>query len=96
MLDVNLIEIGENCFMGPGVHIYTVNHPLNPIERNSKKEYGEPVRIGDNVWLGGKSVINPSVTIGNNVVVASGSIVTRDFPDSVLIGGNPAQIIKRI
>lgn len=96
MLDVNLIEIGENCFMGPGVHIYTVNHPLDPIERNSKKEYGEPVRIGDNVWLGGKSVINPGVTIGNNVVVASGSIVTRDFPDSVLIGGNPAQIIKRI
>ncbi len=60
------------------------------------KEYGKPVTIGDNVWIGGRAVINPGVTIGNNVVVASGVVVTKDIPDDVVVGGNPARIIKRI
>ncbi|APH04881.1 maltose acetyltransferase domain-containing protein [Bacillus weihaiensis] len=93
-LDVCKIIIGDNCMVAPGVHIYTATHPLDPIERNSGKEYGIPVKIGDNVWIGGKAVINPGVSLGNNIVVASGAVVTKSFPSNVVIGGNPARIIK--
>ncbi|MEI4768068.1 sugar O-acetyltransferase [Psychrobacillus sp. FJAT-51614] len=95
-LDVCEIRIGDNCFIAPGVHIYTATHPLNAEERISGVEYGKPVNIGDNVWIGGMSVINPGVTIGNNVVIASSSVVTKDVPANVVVGGNPAKIIKQI
>jgi len=95
-LDVCDIRIGDNCFIAPGVHIYTATHPLNAGERISGAEYGIPVTIGDNVWIGGRAVINPGVTIGNNVVIASGAIVTKDVPDNVVVGGNPAKVIKAI
>lgn len=95
-LDVCEIRIGDNCMLAPGVHIYTATHPLDPVERNSGVEYGKPVTIGNNVWIGGRAVINPGVTIGNNVVIASGAIVTKDVPDNVVVGGNPAKIIKEI
>jgi len=96
MLDVCPITIGNNVFLAPGVHIYTATHPLDPIERNSGYEYGKPVKIGDNVWLGGRAVICPGVTIGNNVVVAAGAVVTKDVPNNVVVGGNPAKIIKKL
>lgn len=96
ILDVCEVRIGENCFMAPGVHIYTATHPLDPVERASGAEFGKPVTIGNNVWLGGRSIINPGVSIGNNVVVASGAVVTKDVPDNVVVGGNPAKIIKTI
>ena len=95
-LDVCEIRIGDNCFIAPGVHIYTATHPLNAQERISGAEFGIPVTIGDNVWIGGRAVINPGVKIGNNVVVASGAVVTKDVPDNVVIGGNPAKVIKYI
>ncbi|WP_010283207.1 maltose acetyltransferase domain-containing protein [Bacillus timonensis] len=95
-LDVCEIRIGYNCFIAPGVHIYTATHPLHPEERVSGNELGKPVTIGDNVWIGGRAVINPGVKIGNNVVVASGAVVTKDVPDNVVVGGNPAKIIKEI
>lgn len=95
-LDVCEIRIGDNCMMAPGVHIYTATHPLDPTERNSGVEYGKPVTIGDNVWIGGRAVINPGVTIGHNVVIASGAVVVKDVPDNVVVGGNPARIIKEI
>ncbi|WP_203249086.1 maltose acetyltransferase domain-containing protein [Sporosarcina beigongshangi] len=95
-LDVCEIRIGDNCMMAPGVHIYTATHPLDPTERNSGAEYGKPVTIGDNVWIGGRAVINPGVTIGHNVVIASGAVVVKDVPDNVVVGGNPARIIKEI
>ncbi|MCP1305678.1 maltose O-acetyltransferase [Paenibacillus tyrfis] len=95
-LDVCEIRIGDNCFIAPGVHIYTATHPLDPNERNSGIEYGKPVTIGNNVWIGGRAVINPGVTIGDNVVIASGAVVTKDVPDNVVVGGNPAKIIKPI
>ena len=95
-LDVCRIEIGDNCFFFLCVHIYTATHPLDAAERTSGVEFAKPVKIGDNVWIGGRSVINPGVTIGNNVVVASGSVVVKDIPDNVLVGGCPAKIIKKI
>ncbi|MEK5036719.1 maltose acetyltransferase domain-containing protein [Sporosarcina sp. FSL K6-3457] len=95
-LDVCEIRIGDNCMMAPGVHIYTATHPLDPTERSSGAEYGKPVTIGDNVWIGGRAVINPGVTIGDNVVIASGAVVVKDVPDNVVVGGNPARVIKEI
>lgn len=96
LLDICPIIIGDNAMLAPGVHIYSATHPLDPKERNSGKEYGKPVKIGNNVWIGGRSVIAPGVTLGDNVVVAAGSVVTKSFPDNVVIGGNPAKIIKYI
>ncbi|MCG3083350.1 sugar O-acetyltransferase [Anoxybacillus sp. LAT_35] len=95
-LDVCDIRIGDNCLIGPGVHIYTATHPIDPIERASGLEYGKPVTIGDHVWIGGGAIINPGVNIGNNVVIASGAVVTKDVPDYVVVGGNPAKIIKKL
>ncbi|SFA69034.1 sugar O-acetyltransferase [Clostridium frigidicarnis] len=95
MLDVSEIRIGKNCFIAPGVHIYTATHPIDPFER-LKYEFAKPVKIGNNVWIGGHATINPGVTIGNNVVVASGSVVTKNVPDNVVVGGNPAKIIKQV
>ena len=94
MLDSCKITIGENCFLAPGVHLYTATHPLDPVER-LEIEFCKPITIGNNVWIGGHSTINPGVTIGNNVVVASGSVITKDVPNNVLVGGNPARIIKK-
>ncbi|MFD1040403.1 sugar O-acetyltransferase [Virgibacillus byunsanensis] len=96
ILDVCEVRIGDNCFIAPGVHIYAATHPIDPQERISGKEYGKPVTIGNNVWIGGGSIINPGIHIGDNVVIGSGSVVTKDVPDNVVIGGNPAKVIKVI
>lgn len=96
MLDVCPVHIGDNCMLAPGVHIYTATHPLDPTERNSGAEYGKPVTIGNNVWIGGRAVINPGVTIGDNAVIASGAVVVKDVPANAVVGGNPAKIIKML
>lgn len=95
-LDICPITIGDNCMFGPNAQLYSATHPLHPVKRNSGLEYGKPITIGDNVWLGGGVVITPGVTLGDNVVVAAGSVVTKSFPDNCVIGGNPAKIIKEI
>ena len=95
-LDVCEIRIGDNCFVAPGVHIYTATHLLNLNKRILGGGYGKPVNIGHNVWIGGGAIINPGVKIGNNAVIGSGSVVTKDVPDNVVVGGNPAKIIKKV
>ena len=95
-LDVTTIQIGDNCMLGPGVHIYTATHPINKDERRSKIEYGRRVIIGNDVWIGGKTVINPGITIGDNVVIGSGSVITKDIPSNVVAAGNPCRIIRNI
>lgn len=95
-LDVCDIRIGDNCLVGPGVHIYTATHPLDIEQRLSGYEYGKGVRIGNNVWIGGRAVINPGVTIGDNAVIASGAVVVKDVPANTVVGGNPAVLIKTL
>ncbi|MGG4265909.1 sugar O-acetyltransferase [Peribacillus simplex] len=96
ILDVCEVKIGKDCMLAPGVHIYTATHPLDPFERCSGVEYGNPITIGDHVWIGGRAIINPGVTIGSHSVVASGAVVTKDVPDGVVVAGNPAKVIKLI
>lgn len=96
ILDICRVTIGNNVLIAPCVHIYTATHPLDADERLSGLEGGVPVTIGNNVWLGGRSVVNPGVTIGSNVVVASGAVVTKDVPDNVVVAGIPARIIKHL
>jgi maltose O-acetyltransferase len=96
ILDVCEVRFGDNCMLAPGVQIYSATHPLNPTERNSGKEYAKPITFGNNVWIGGSAIINPGVTVGDNVVIASGAVLTKDVPDNVVVGGNPARIIKQI
>ena len=96
MLDVGQITIGKNVMFGPNVAIYTAGHPMHHESRNSGYEYGIPVVIGDNVWIGGNCVVLPGVKIGNNTVIGAGSVVTKDIPDQVFAAGNPCRVIREI
>lgn len=96
ILDVAKVKIGDNCQMAPNVAIYTAGHPVHPDTRNSAYEYGIEVTIGDNVWIGGNTVICPGVHIGNNVVIGAGSVVTKDIPDWAIAAGNPCRVIRMI
>lgn len=95
-LDAAPIEIGDDCLIGPKTCIYTITHPLSPEERIKSVGLPKKVTIGNNVWIGGGVTILPGVNLGNNVVVGAGSVVTKSFPDNVVIAGNPAKIIKKI
>lgn len=96
ILDVAKVKIGDNCQMAPNVAIYTAGHPIHPATRNSQYEYGKPVTIGDNVWIGGNTVLCPGVHVGNNVVIGAGSVVTKDLPDWCIAAGNPCRVIRKI
>lgn len=96
ILDVGKVIIGDNAQIAPNVSIYTAGHPIHPDSRNSGYEYGIGITIGDNVWIGGNTVILPGVHIGNNVVIGAGSVVTKDIPDNYIAVGNPCRLVRRI
>jgi maltose O-acetyltransferase len=96
LLDICMISVGANTLVGPGVHIYTVNHPLDVGRRRTGVEIGRPVTIGCDVWIGGACVICPGVEIGDGTVVAAGSVVTRSLPPGVLAAGNPCRVVRAI
>lgn len=96
ILDVNKVTIGDNVMFGPNAGVYTATHPTSAKERISGAEYGLPIKIGHNCWIGANAVICPGVTIGDNVVVAAGAIVTRDVPSDVVVTGNPARVLKKL
>ena len=96
IIDVAKVKIGDNCQLAPNVAIYTAGHPIYPDTRNSTFEYGKEVSIGDNVWIGGNTVVCPGVHIGNNVVIGAGSVVTKDIPDWCIAAGNPCKVIRKV
>lgn len=95
-LDVAPIRIGNQVMLGPRVSLYTAGHPIDADVRNEQLEYGHQITIGNNVWIGGNTVVCPGVKIGNNVVIGAGSIVTKDIPDNTVAAGNPARTIRKI
>ena len=96
VLDEAKVTIGDDCFIGPNVSIYTACHSTDPVERNTRQEWAEPVTIGNNVWIGGSVTILPGVTIGDNVTIGAGSVVVKDIPSNVVAAGNPCRVIRRI
>ena len=95
VLDEAPVTIGDDCFIGPNVSIYTACHSTDPIERNTRQEWAKPVTIGNNVWIGGSVTILPGVSIGDNVTIGAGSVVTRDIPSNTVAVGNPCKVIKQ-
>jgi maltose O-acetyltransferase len=96
ILDVAPVKIGSNVMFGPAVQIYTATHPLNAIERRAGLEYGLPISIDDDAWVGGGAIICPGVKIGARTVIGAGSVVTKDIPADVLAVGNPCRVIRSI
>lgn len=93
VLDVCDVRIGDNTLFGPAVQIYTATHPLEASLRRTQ-EFGKPITIGSDVWVGGGAIICPGVSIGSRTVVGAGSVVTRDLPDDVFAAGNPCRIVR--
>ena len=94
ILDCNLVEIGDNVLCGPYVQIYAAYHPTSPEIRLSGQELAAPVKIGNNVWIGGGVIICPGVTIGDNTTIGAGSVVVKDIPANVIAVGNPCRVIQ--
>lgn len=95
ILDVAAITIGDRTQIGPGVQILAADHPRDPKMRASGLEYGRPIRIGHNVWIGGGAIILPGVSIGDDALIGAGSVVTRDVPAGATAFGNPARLRPR-
>lgn len=96
ILDVCPVTIGRDCMLAPKVGIYTATHPLSAAARYSGRELGQPVTIGDRCWLGAGCIILPGVTLGDEVVVAAGAVVTKSWGSRLVLAGNPARPIKQL
>lgn len=96
VLDVATVTIGNRVFIGPQVQLYTALHPEDPELRAGGKCYGKAITIGDDVWIGGNSVICPGVTIGSRSIIGAGSVVTKNIPDDVFAAGNPCKVIRPV
>jgi len=95
VLDCEAVEIGARVKLGPAVQLLAVSHPLDATQRALGLEYGEPISIGDDVWIGGGAIVLGGVAIGDRAVVGAGSVVTRDVPPDAVVAGNPARILVR-
>ena len=96
ILDISPVRMGDNVWIGPNTLITSVGHPISPKGRRQHLGIAKPVTIGNDVWIGGNCTILPGVTIGNNVVVAAGAVVSKDVPDNCVVGGVPAKVLKEI
>ena len=92
------IFIGDDCLIGPGCHIITAQHPISPMLRKGedKLQYNKPIHLGNNVWLGAGVIVLPGVTIGDNSIVAAGSVVTHSVGSNVIVAGTPAKVLRQI
>lgn len=95
-LDVAPITIGDRVLIGPRTGLYTAGHPIAPEVRDTGLEYGLPITLEDGVWLGGSVAVCPGVTIGQNSIIAAGSVVTKDIPPNVIAAGNPCRVLRPI
>jgi maltose O-acetyltransferase len=95
ILDIVMVTIGDRTQIGPAVQIYAADHPRDAKVRAEGLEFGRPVSIGTDVWIGGGAIIVPGVTIGDGVVIGAGSVVTRDVPAGAIVAGNPAKRIGK-
>ncbi len=93
ILDICAVEIGDMTQIGPGVQILGADHPRDPAQRRAMLEFGRPIRIGANVWIGGGALILPGVTIGDDAIIGAGSVVTRDVPAGATVVGNPGRVV---
>ncbi|WP_075602602.1 sugar O-acetyltransferase [Saccharicrinis aurantiacus] len=96
ILDCAKVTIGNNVLVGPNVSLFAAGHPIHHEVRNTELEYAFPITIGNNVWIGGNVVVNADITIGDNTVIASGSIVTKNIPSNVIAAGNPCKVLREI
>lgn len=96
ILDCNWVEIGARCKFGPNVQLYTAYHPVDPEQRRTGLEMAAPIRIGENVWVGGGAIIGPGIEIGADTVIGAGSVVTRSLPARVVAVGNPCRVIREL
>ena len=92
ILDCAKVKIGDNVLIAPNVSLFTAGHPIHHEPRNQEYEYALPIMIGNNVWIGGNTVVNPGVKIGDNCVIGSGSVVTKDIPANSIAVGNPCRV----
>jgi maltose O-acetyltransferase len=95
VLDVCRVTIGSFSLFGPAVQILTPMHPLDA-ELRRREEFGKPVTIGDDVWVGAGALILPGVTIGSRAVIGAGSVVTRAVPEATFAAGNPCRVIRAV
>ena len=96
ILDEARVTFGDNVFIAPNCAFYTAGHPLDVAQRNAGLEYSLPIRVGNNVWIGGNVCVMPGVTIGDNTVIGAGSVVVHDIPAGVLAAGNPCRVIRQL
>lgn len=96
ILDCAEVSFGDNVFIGPNCGFYTAAHPEDAPTRNSGLEYAKPIKVGSDVWIGGNVCVMPGVTIGDNVVIGAGSVVTKDIPSGVVAVGNPCKPVRKV
>lgn len=96
ILDVCEVKIGKQVLIAPGCQIITATHPIDPAQRASGKEFGQPIRIGDNVWLGAGAIVCPGVRIGENTTIGAGSVVTKDIPANCVAAGTPCRVLRML